>query len=345
MNKQVNALTATRGIAALLIVIFHYGKDLPPFNEYINFFLQANVAVSYFFVLSGFVMFYSYRNRTVQFKSFIIKRIARIVPVYYLGLLLAILSIFIDHYYYGGAAISSFLKGIILNAGFIQSYFPKYALSINVPAWSLSVEMLFYLTFPLFLRLAQKNKKGFIFFAITFFIISQVAHHIMVKQLLPANIIPDAHSFVYYNPIFHLNQFLIGMLGVYVYDKFSKEHVSISSFMVFLSIIMLLYFPRSVSIHNGLLAPLFLLLIVAISVKEPKVLRTRVMIFLGEISYGMYILQVPIYYYLNKWNEGNGYIDKVSFFYLYLLVLFLVATVSYHYIEKPMRKKISTYAK
>ncbi|MEZ5016713.1 MAG: acyltransferase [Flavipsychrobacter sp.] len=345
MNVQIKSLTATRVIAALLIVVFHYGKELPPFSNYIHFFQQANIAVSYFFVLSGFVMFYSYRNRKVFFKSFIIKRIARIVPVYYLGLILAVLTLVIDHYYYNGNSISSFFRGIILNAGFIQSYFPKYALSINVPAWSLSVEMLFYLMFPLFLHFAQRNKKGFVFFVISFFIVSQIVHHLMVKLLLPANTLEHAHSLVYYNPVFHLNQFLLGMLGVYVYDKFKTENVRVSPLMAFLSIVMLLYFPRSVSIHNGLLAPLFLLLIVVVAIKEPWFLRSRVMVFLGEISYSIYILQVPIYYYTSKWNEEYLNLDKVSFFYLYIVVLLLVSAISYKYVEKPLRKKISSYAK
>ncbi len=80
---RIEQLTFTRFIAAISIVIFHYGRNITPLNYCDFVFCQANMAVSYFFVLSGFVMAIAYRdNKRVHFGRFIQRRFARIYPVY-----------------------------------------------------------------------------------------------------------------------------------------------------------------------------------------------------------------------------------------------------------------------
>lgn len=343
MKKNIPALTATRAIAAILIVMFHYGKHIPPFDRYIHFFFQANIAVGYFFVLSGFVMMWTYRQKKVALKPFYIKRIARITPVYYLALVFGVLMLF-HQQYLGQGLVSEHYKEIVYNTLFIQSYIPGYALTVNVPAWSLSVEMLFYLSFPLFLVFAQRRQKAFIWFVIIFFIASQVVHQIMVDKLRVGPFDNEMHELVYYNPVFHLNQFLLGMMGVYVYDLFKKADVRISSFMMLVSVFLLLHFPRDLSVHNGILAPFFLLMIVGIALREPLLLRVKPMVFLGEISYGIYILQAPLYYFVDYINTKQWHLPERSMFFLYVSILILLATLSYYLVEQPLRKKISSLA-
>ena len=85
---RVEQLTFTRFIAAISIVIFHYAKDVPPFNfDVISFlFNQANLGVSYFFILSGFVMIIAYgQKKNISFLSYMQKRFARIYPVTFLA--------------------------------------------------------------------------------------------------------------------------------------------------------------------------------------------------------------------------------------------------------------------
>lgn len=343
MKKNIPALTATRAIAAILIVMFHYAKHLPPFDRYINFFLQANIAVGYFFVLSGFVMMWTYRYKKVDLKPFYIKRIARITPVYYLALIFGILVLW-HQQYLGGSLVSSHLKEIVYNTLFIQSYFPGYALSVNTPAWSLSVEMLFYLTFPLFLLFAQKQQRAFIWFVIIFFIASQIGHHYLLSEYLPNATDNNAHELVFYHPLGHLNQFLIGMLGVYIYDYLNKLNFRLAPGMMLIAIILLIHFPRNLSIHNGILAPLFLLMIVGVALREPLFLKLKPMVFLGEISYGIYILQAPLYYFVSYVNNVQWKLPERSMFFLYLGILIVLSTLSYYFVEKPLRKKISSLA-
>lgn len=88
---RIEQLTFTRFIAAIAIVIFHFGKESYLFNsDYVSFiFRQAHLGVSYFFILSGFVMIIAYGNKkNINFIEYIKNRLARIYPVYLLAIVL-----------------------------------------------------------------------------------------------------------------------------------------------------------------------------------------------------------------------------------------------------------------
>lgn len=115
---RIEQLTFTRFIAAISIVIFHYGKESQLFSNFlVNFiFKQANVAVSYFFLLSGFVMIIAYHKKTkIHFLEFIKNRLARIYPVYLLAIILLImLLLFSKNNNFNGL----FLTYLCYNLGF-----------------------------------------------------------------------------------------------------------------------------------------------------------------------------------------------------------------------------------
>lgn len=145
MNKpRIEQLTFTRFIAAISIVIFHFAADVFPFKfpALHSVFSNANIGVSYFFILSGFVMMIAYgENKRVAFWSYLKGRFIRIYPAYLLSLLLLLVYIY---------TIPSELtdKGLLLSLPLLQSWIPERAMSLNFPSWSLSVELLFYVTFP-----------------------------------------------------------------------------------------------------------------------------------------------------------------------------------------------------
>ena len=88
---RIEQLTFTRFLAAISIVIFHYGDQIFLFNnKYVQFiFGQANIGVSYFFILSGFVMIIAYNtNSKINFFQYLKNRLARIYPVYLFAIFL-----------------------------------------------------------------------------------------------------------------------------------------------------------------------------------------------------------------------------------------------------------------
>lgn len=345
MRRQIEALTSTRGIAALLVVVFHYGCTVAPFNFFEHFFRSGNLAVGYFFVLSGFVLYWAYRDRIFTYGDFIRRRFARIAPAYYFALLLAI-SIPLHHLLVQGTVLPErFGQQVLLNAAFIQSFFPGNALSINSPAWSLSIEVFFYCLFPVLLLLSKRWIRPFIWFVVLFFIASQAIHFLLIEKFHP--VFPSAiHEFIFYYPLFHLNEFMVGMVGAYLLSKVKARSIRMSSLALFICVILLVnYMPNAISLHNGLLAPVYTLLIMALAMEQPFMLRAKPLVFLGEISYGIYILQEPLHKYAALANDRYFHIPDPWFFYSYLLLLITAAAVSFYIIENPLRKLIVTKGK
>jgi len=340
MKSQINALTSTRAVAAIMVVIHHFGSDLFPFSLSKNIFHGGNIAVSYFFVLSGFVLFISYNRVVISYADYFKRRIGRIVPVYLLALALMICFFTLyKNYTLDGKAS----KEIFLSMFFLQAYVPSYPLVLNSPAWTISVEMFFYILFPFFLLLLNKNAKAFAAITLVLFIASQAFHleYYSVRWSLPDSIVDT----VFFNPAMHINQFMIGMIGGYLFskNKLPAERYKWSALILFCCIILLIAFrPENISYQVGLIAPVFMLFILCVAICNPKILNVKGFIFLGEISYGIYILQFPVYKFLEVFNERLVHMPKQFFFYFALFILLLAASLSYRFIEQPLRRKISS---
>lgn len=348
---RIEQLTFTRFIAAISIVIFHFGMNSFIFNnDFVSFlFTRANVAVSYFFILSGFVMIIAYRNQ-IHLKSRIYfkNRFARIYPVYFLAIILLLTSKLFENIK---------LDELFLNLTMLQSWFPDKALSINYPGWSLSVEFFFYITFPLtFKFLLRNNLLKISISIITFWIVSQVIYLLFINGAIeiPVYSVVDIN----YNPLFHFNEFLIGNLtGLYflksIDNKNSTKYNNLFIFIFLTLLCLSLKYQISLSYHNGLLAIIFAPLIFLIA-KSKGLISTffsnRLFVFLGEISFGIYIYQVPIWiisgllltdYRMDKYLGIVEHTSDNTFaFFIKLFILILVSAISYVFIESPLRGKI-----
>ncbi|MDG1476973.1 MAG: acyltransferase family protein, partial [Vicingaceae bacterium] len=127
---RIDQITFSRFIAAVAIVIYHYGQEISIFsNEYVSMLLhKAYIGVSYFFILSGFVMVIAYHQRgKINILSYLKNRIARVYPVYALALLVLILLTFFRNFN---------LENLIYYLLMIQSWIPDKATALNYPAWS-----------------------------------------------------------------------------------------------------------------------------------------------------------------------------------------------------------------
>lgn len=153
-QQQFYALHLLRGIAAILVMLLHlhgYLSDEP------NFVPSGHLAVDLFFVLSGYVIAYSYDNklqRGLSCRTFIIARIIRLAPLYSLSLVFAalvVLATILDH----GIGVYSRLhlmttfafSGLLLPTPPSLSTFPDILFPLNGPAWSLFFELLVNLAY------------------------------------------------------------------------------------------------------------------------------------------------------------------------------------------------------
>ncbi len=339
---NTSQLTFTRFLAATAIVIFHFGKEVFPFSSASVHFLfqQASVGVSYFFILSGFVMIIAYRNKEkISLIEFLKNRVARIYPLYFLALCLLLLFLY---RYMPDAPFDR--KGFLLNLFMIQAWVPGKALSFNSPGWSLAVEFCFYVSFPFlynyFYRVCTKNK--ILIFIFSFWLINQLILHLYVQSSFYDPHAVKREEFLYYFPLMHLNEFLIGNLAGILFTGKTKNYDFgiLGCTAVF---VLLLKYPMNLFFHNGLLAVVFVPIIYILASNTgiiTSIFRTKFAVLLGEISYGIYILQAPVFLLMQKVFKHYNISEPVRCFYVYFTVLLAVSTISYYLIEKPLREKI-----
>jgi peptidoglycan/LPS O-acetylase OafA/YrhL len=163
--EQLGSLTPLRGIAALWVVLFHFCWRFPAIHpdRYTGAVYKGYLAVDLFFVLSGFVITHVYKESFARrvtagrYRDFLKARVARIYPLH-----LAMLLVFVGTAIVERAATYAIkgsvepiplvgeqsLSGLLANLLMLQGLWAR-ELSWNDPAWSISLEFLAYLLFPL----------------------------------------------------------------------------------------------------------------------------------------------------------------------------------------------------
>lgn len=342
---KIDQITFTRFLAAISIVVFHFGLDVFPFNSvYLkDIFSQANVGVSFFFILSGFVMVIAYQSHDkVEYINYYKNRFARIYPIYLIGLLA-----FIFFQIFNKNSIS--ITELTLNIFLLQAWYPGRTLSLNFPGWSVSVELFFYILFPLIMNFYLKIKSKGIFncVVIIFWLFSQIILYLLFNSNFYKGYESVSHDMIFYHPFMHLNEFLIGIISAFYFLKFDKKNIKRFDFIILLLVGLIVLFLKVndvIILHNGFMAVFFVPLIIFLSLNKSgtitKIFKNKYLILLGEISFGIYILQVPIfritYQFLDYFSVSEIWIK----FYTATFLLVLISYYSYVFIEVPVRNRI-----
>jgi peptidoglycan/LPS O-acetylase OafA/YrhL len=351
-------LTTLRFFAAAEVVAFHFIPSIfvktkdgwaGP-DTFLKGLLSGGwAAVAFFFVLSGFILTYAHAGRTedescdVDAPTFWRLRFARIAPVYYLGLLVA-LPRAID------AGWSSF-GGLALVVLFLQAWWPAAATLWNSPAWSLSVECLFYALFPGLARALSRLPRGTLLLGAYALVV--LATWIRADFLaLPASYAGDPMYLRFQGvfPLLHLPQFVFGMaLGrLFLFGPALSAARHAAMLIVGIGLLVLVFGLRPVlpwwTRCDAALMPLFALVILG-AVKAASVVPILThpwAVLLGEASYAMYILHIPI---RTLWRgattamgvELPGWLDFV----LYFVIVTGASIVVFRCIETPLRRAIA----
>ena len=353
---NTNILTSFRFFAAFIVVILHYGNSTGFANLAKNFLTSGSQMVTFFFVLSGFVMTITYFNKPVfSIGDYFSSRIARIVPVYFLALFMSAGMFYSPEHWRDNTV------GLFLNIVLLQSWFPPYPLSINMPAWSLSIEMFFYLVFPVVLIFLKKvNPKISIVFlsAMATYFITQFTLINLLNSSFYENFPSPSHDLIFYFPLSHFCSFLLGVSGAYfvlkshIFNKFSNKIFWSVGFAICLVVVFLLLNNRGLTrtiggnlipLESSFLGPIFLVLIL-FSVSGHNILNKafclKPMIILGEASYAIYILQKPCFYLYKKFLWPLLGIGNDATYYVYWLLLVVVSVVVFYVYERPAKKVI-----
>ena len=358
---KTSPLYLTRFIAAYMVLMYHYSND--SLREILPAIKRFGEPVNYFFFISGFVMIISsskylkFNVDTIGFSrmDFWLKRIARIYPMY----ILALLS-FVLFNYTIKEIDASISKRVWLEIIGIQRWI--YAGSVNFPGWTISCEFFFYFLFPFTLPLLVRSafNKVAIIILILFFtnIIFTKYYYEAIPRLLLLN-----HSHIYslildsvlLHPIFKYIIFLFGCLCGRFYlesDKmtFVKRHNSII-FLFSLIIIISFYaydITSSIVLDAGLLCLVYFPFVLSICNFHEKILQIfswKPFILLGEISYGIYIIQAPVEHYFEYLFTNNKPFTTNIEFLSYTLFLIMICFVLYYLYEIPAKKIILRFFK
>lgn len=301
--RRLEALTTLRFFAALHVTLFHLMGaghwGLPgPLRDAIR---AGPVSVSFFFVLSGFILTQAYATRPPHLApaAYARSRFARIYPLYLLGLALMAPWWFSQ----GGGGAAPSLASLAL----VQAWWPPWSNAWNAPAWSLSVEAFFYLLFPLALPWVLRVSRGVLWGVAGAGWLVMLGVSFAYVGLAPDGLTTiDAGSTAFwldalkFHPLVRLPEFVVGLaLGRAARDgaRLPKGLGAAAVVALFAALSVSGHVPFPV-LHNGLLTPLFALVILGVattsSAATRRVLEHRALVTMGEASYALYILQTPV---------------------------------------------------
>lgn len=349
---NTSSLSLLRFIAAIIVVLFHQTSTSTFLQAAPKILTAGPQVVSFFFVLSGFTLALAYYNKEkFSLREYYAKRIARIIPVYLIALSLSV----------GLDIAQGQLEpvALVLNIFLMQSWFPTYPLSINTPAWFLSDLMFFYISFPFILALLKKyfrDPKRVLLSGIVFWLITQTVLALLLNTSFYKGYPSPSHDFIFYFPPSHLCSFILGMcVGYFLVNKKDPFPMTYAKSVYFILLIiaalviameyqseydevMMLKLPFDASFY----APLFLLLIVAFCMSNNRItalLSLKPFIYLGKISFSVYIMQSPVSRILSLYvRRHTYYLSDDAFILIYIFVLIVVGMILLHTIEHPIRE-------
>lgn len=353
---RVESLGFFRFIAALIIVIYHYRyASAAQAIEFVHWPIFNGVQmVTFFFVLSGFVNYLAYggkptSNNAFDLKRFAVSRIARVLPLYYVALLLALLA-----FSAVGQAPSSTVLWLHVTA--MQAWLPQYAQTMNFVTWTISVDIFLYALFPVILYGMHRQNVSFKHMLIINIIVYSMTQWILSSYLSQADYPGEpstAHNFTHNYPLFHLSSFMLGMLAAYYVTHHAKylQVMAGNGFnLIFFSALMLfIVFGQKINETIGWAietpssyAPLFAVVLVAVSVNKSWLMRSlehRFFVYLGSLSYAIYILQILVWFiYQAVIQPQLPALSPTEHLLLGVMMLLMVSALTHRFIEAPANR-------
>jgi len=355
--NQLDTLTGLRFVAALLVFGSHVVEYFPQYG--VNGAIMGLSGVSFFFVLSGFILTYVYARRDqIRKRDFYLRRFARIWPLHLATLLIVLFFVLgTEKQFDKPGGWLQFFTNLFL----VQSWVPEtsWVFSINGPAWSLSVEAFFYLAFPFLLLGGRKGlAKTFVGICLVSAIVLVLLNYLSPEYISG----PSATIIGRANPFLRLFDFVIGMACGFAFLDFQKNRANNESGTIaarpglqLLSIAICIGYywglaslglvwdnePWGTWLNVEGTAPLFALVIFVFAAYDSflsRILKSRLAVYLGEISYAFYLIHQPILRTVDRLSLAE---DPGSFYWVSggaLLLSLAASMVLHHLVELPVRK-------
>lgn len=347
-RDEVLPLTGMRALLAWWVVAFHFLRNAVPDEQRILHALlePGHLAVDVFFVLSGYVLARRYAAASVGRppwrRAFWVRRLARIYPLYVVSLLVGFAAswpaVALDPTTWRGR-IRLVLDALLLNAWSHTAMF-RY----NWAAWSLSVEAFFYALLPFTLpRLALLPRRSLarllvVCCAATF--VAPAAYALSdPDHLHRLPVMGDEVMFVWYLKFFPLQRLPELVAGAALALWLPRGHAWTRPAWIPAAIFVVVAVSGVVPyayVHSGVLLPLVLAMIAGVAGTQGGWLASRPLVALGHASYATYILHVPLFQLLARWDPEIW--EKPVHVLAYMALLVLVSLCMFRWVEEPARR-------
>lgn len=338
-TNKLNSLQALRGIAALLVVMYHayvFSNSILNYNFLSGFFKFGYAGVDLFFVLSGFIIFYIHQKdfgNITKLKLYIVKRFVRVFPIYWVINLFIIPLYFFFPKFGGGyeTQFNSIVSSLILLP---QDHFPIISV-----AWTLTHELRFYFIFGLIILFGFRKSLPIIIFLMIGTLINSYQH------LIGTNYVESPLL----NSIFsHYNlEFILGCIVAYIVTRHSliyKQLLLILGIIIYIGAAFL-YESWGIGqgsvyriIAYGIPSAIIILALASYDLYRPKKIPDF-MRFLGDASYSIYLTHyilisiiIRFFVYLNLEKFLNLFLTII----LATVLTIFIGCLIHIFLEKPL---------
>jgi peptidoglycan/LPS O-acetylase OafA/YrhL len=341
---EIKPLTSLRGFAALAVVMQHFsaaGQALTP-HWIPSLVPHGYMAVDFFFVLSGFIMCLTYlpefeAKGIKAYPGFLLKRVARIVPLNLFVLLLIVVLGLISRAALGtNMFVNDASLAFDLPANILMLQGLGIGNNLNGPSWSISTEFAAYLLFPLFI--------AFLFNLGRF--VSAITVAVAVAALCAA---------AFRTPGFRLENYTIGDQVLYCFTEFV---MGMGSYILYRARRTagdletgLLFAAAAIGLLSGIdliVALLCPFIVVAAALNRgilARFLERRVPYFLGVVSFSIYLIHEPcrrlaVFLFTSIHPGSSGPVTALAFALVGSLAVIPLAWLTYAGVERPGRQLI-----
>lgn len=339
-TSRIQYLDSIRGIAAMIVVVFHFMAwrwgDTLQFNI-AAFVFNGTEAVSFFFVLSGFVLSYSYVNssRKIEFGRYLYKRILRLYPAYVLNILLLFIYDLRD---YSFESIFIRYERVLPIKEWLMF---QDTHDLYVPGWTLQIEIIYSVIIIGLILLYRKHPYWLLLPLIGSYVIGSPDIRLYMNHFIMGICL----SIIYpklKDVSFAATRFYPWRWAIYALIFVLFSFVNIARFFKPIDDMFHLFWTYNIRwAHFSGFAAFLFLIIVMMSKNIQALLENKVLLYLGKISYSIYLIHWIIgLFIMNNWQVWGQYLGEGAFRVFVMFILFIGASVfaadlMYRFIEAP----------
>ena len=359
------ALTGLRTLLALTILMFHF---TPPGlastrHPWITLYPVIDIGyvfVSFFFLISGFILSYNYAGRPggVRKADFWMARFSRLYPVYLLAMLISLPMLILEWH---ARSPGEFWMGAVATPLLLQGFFPHLATFWNTVSWTLSCEVVLYIAFPFLLKLRWPRAPWKLSVMVLGFWALGLVPHTIYWLTNPDHLAQPVTRYsdgvwldaLKYTPCAYLCTFLAGLTLGRLHDaaKLTSRGRMLAGVTGFGLAWLAAYHiaPRVpyILVHGGLLTPVWALVILGLAGASPlaRIFSVRPLVAVGTSTYALYLLHFNVFQLL-QWHHvaDRLHVGKLDPWISYVFVILLAVAVR-RWVEHPCQKLIQGWWK